>query len=487
MGPRTLEVVALPVLSLDARSRFEADVGRGAAPEALPWVADLSLGSVRAHHAARQLIEALGLRWPLGQPRSLKTADPGGFPSYADISGAGIDSEALGTRAVREGFLLAHRCAPALERSDRPVWLVPPLAGLTWAAEDVAFVRFLAQALPAGRVAIWSRQSDVPPAGLTWQPLRCAAAVAHEETVAEAWRLVPTTIGAQLRRLLEEHLGPAGRDALWPCAGGTSWLSPARRRRPHPDDALAFDRIAACAPWAWLRAYAMVHGHTCHIDVALLVRTAWEHFSQGNADVAIRWIDRAVACVPEAAAREVLRTQALGMRIAAQRFEEVADAAPPDASSPTPAQSFLHQARGWGLTMTARSDVACTCFEQARACGGLPEGSREDLYLKNIWAHALRLSRPAQALTIELDIRARLEARSAAGTPPDRRLEYVNAVNLARLQRAQGALEQARHWYQVAFRTQEGLRSDGDLLYREVCLARLDEQRGALRRRSSAT
>jgi hypothetical protein len=101
--------------------------------------------------------------------------------------------------------------------------------------------------------------------------------------------------------------------------------------------------------------------------------------------------------------------------------------------------------------------------------------NRQFLYLMNI--SALNLVNRGDlegALRIEKEI----EAESSAFTDRDYRFEYVNSINLARLYRRRNQFDLADEYYQRAFSTTCGARTESDLVYTNVCRARLDTARG---------
>jgi hypothetical protein len=60
----------------------------------------------------------------------------------------------------------------------------------------------------------------------------------------------------------------------------------------------------------------------------------------------------------------------------------------------------------------------------------------------------------------------------------DWRLRYVNSINIARLYRRRKEFDEAERYYQRAFDTTLGVRSESDLIYTNICLAQLNHERG---------
>jgi tetratricopeptide (TPR) repeat protein len=96
------------------------------------------------------------------------------------------------------------------------------------------------------------------------------------------------------------------------------------------------------------------------------------------------------------------------------------------------------------------------------------------LYVLNILAlNRLKMGDWQGALSIENRIRSALER-----LPSGRwQITYINSLNLARLYRRRDNLEAAEQCYLEAFSTSFGAWSDSDLLYLNVCQARLYEAR----------
>src|SRR5262249_41619938 len=60
----------------------------------------------------------------------------------------------------------------------------------------------------------------------------------------------------------------------------------------------------------------------------------------------------------------------------------------------------------------------------------------------------------------------------------DGRLEYINAINSARVQRRLGHWDASAQYYHRAFALTRGARTDSDLVYTGVCHALVDGRRG---------
>jgi tetratricopeptide (TPR) repeat protein len=284
---------------------------------------------------------------------------------------------------------------------------------------------------------------------------------------------VPGLLDDDLRARLPSE--PA--EALLPLPGGRSLLEPRCRREPARVSRLLYDRLAAAIPdVGWLFAYAQHLGNNIHVNPWVLCREATLRLGEGGDGIALRLQERALACATPPAARGLLECMAGGWRIALHRYGELAEAPDPSPALPAVLRGALAQTKGWGLVMLGQAPRAEPYMREARELLRPHfEGRREYLYLQNIAAlNRVNLGDVEGAFAAEQEI----EARAARLQARDARLEYVNAINLARLQRRRGDLEAALRHYDRAFATTWGLRSENDLIYTNVCRARLETARG---------
>ena len=108
---------------------------------------------------------------------------------------------------------------------------------------------------------------------------------------------------------------------------------------------------------------------------------------------------------------------------------------------------------------------------------------REHLYLLTIMA----LSRAKQGdLEGAMALETRIAGRLSKQAERDWHMDYINSLNLARLERRRENLEDAGRLYRRAFATVRGLRSTSDSVYANVCAARLFERAGHWRDAVSA-
>lgn len=439
-------------------------------------LADLGLGGWRGHHAARELFDAAGLAFPepARPPRAAS-----GF-SYAGLISRGIDAEARGNGVALRALELAVALVECLHaHAPVSVLVIAPRFGIALGADNRWFLQFLEQGLGEGphRFALvcgGPPPPDLPPA---W---RLEAAPSTESAAREAMpdgrsRLLALVPGMLTPSLLAELDLAEAAPAL--IEMGESYLVPPSARRPPAEAArFDFDDLAAASKGvAWLRCYAQIHGNNFFVEPAFLAEQAWQSFGQGANDIALLLLDRAIACERAPDARDALRAQQQGMRIAMHRFADAAKAGAPSGSV-TGIGNFLVKAKGWSLVMSGAAAAGRRFLADARAFPGtVAAGSIDDLYLRNITALAeARVGNPDEALRLEQEI----TAENGRSEPFDWQLHYVNMVNTARLLRAAGRLDEAREAYMAAFATGAGNLSESDRVYDEACLARLAAERG---------
>ncbi|MFE3171594.1 hypothetical protein ACFXPA_11845 [Amycolatopsis sp. NPDC059090] len=425
-----------------------------------PLVADLTLGSWQPHGAARQIAAQLAVPFVLPELAAYGEdpfAAPGAAGHGGRISG-GIDVEAAGDAGVLAAAGFAETALAVLGDRAAETTLVL-LPGDSAEPEDLAYLDFLAEGLRAagGRVV----------SGSVWDEPAAPSA-------ARILGLVPGLLDPVL--VLALQVDAAGLDGLVALRGGQLLIPPGWRAGGAQRD---YDELAArSAGVPWLHAYARFHGSPDPADAGRLARIAWSALRAGAGGLAVRLAERAAERAPTPLRRAAVEAGLQAMRIALCRYAEAAAVPDPDPALPAQLYGFLGQAKGWGLAMTAEAADALKYL--TRAAELRPDArKRERLYLSNITALALlRGGQPAEALAAERDI----ERRAALLRPRDFGLEYVNRINQARLYRRQGDHVRAREYYERAFATVEGVRTDSDAVHANVCLARVAEAAGEQKR-----
>ena len=254
-------------------------------------------------------------------------------------------------------------------------------------------------------------------------------------------------------------------------AAGWVLIAPEWRRAPDPQSRLEHDRLAASPVADGLHAFAQLRGHNHFVDPWFLCTEAFRRLAEGGQGLALELLQRAAACARTLDDRAALQSLAQGFRIALMRYDEAAAAADPSPALAPDLRGALLMTKGWGLAMSGRYVEADPYLREARELLEPRFGSRmQYLYLLNI--HALvraGLSDFDGAMALE----RRVENGCHALPERDARLDYVNAINIARLHRRLGELDHASERYAHAFACTAGARTESDLVYLNVCVARL--------------
>ncbi len=451
-------------------------------------VADLSLGAWRGHQAAREVAVQLGVPPPkhdAAPPVSDFESDS--MLSYADVVGQWIDEEGTGDRAVLEALDWARSIYRAAAVGPvRSFLVLAPRGDEPWQRENVLFIGLLARLLReiGGRVLLVSTGAPDPtiPAGwrVRWQGRPAPSASAPTESLLA---LVPGVLDQNaLDRisLSTEHAEPI----LKPLDGGCHLVAPEFRPLPGTTSRLVFDRLAlATSELLWLHAYAQFSGNHLYVDPYLLCGEAWKRHGEGGSGIAQRLLTRAISCAPTVRERAVLQSQLQGLRIGTRAYAAASEIEDPSPALPAQLRGFLLQTKGWGLAMIDRAAHAEPYLSEARELLSDLAGTREYLYLLNISALSrVKLGDLEGALELECRIADDLSQRDDR----DWHMEYINCLNLARLERRRGNFEAASEFYGRAFATTLSLRTTSDAVYTNFCMAKLAENRGQSRDALSA-
>jgi len=441
-----------------------------------PVVADLTLGAWRGQELARTCFAQLGIEWPLRdeQPDDGELAAPWiaalngktvDGRAAASAIGDWIDSEGRGNASALAALMLAEHLLGALGERSLSLVVLAPRFGLPWQTENFALLRFLAYGARAVDRVIVVGQEEVTGLSARWSDAPSAAP-----------RPQPTGLAALVPGALDAETAQALQAAGHPLEGGFSLVPPEWRQPPTATSRLQHDQLAAAPVDSWLRAYAFVHGNNYFVDPWFLCREANSRLAEGGGEIALLLMERAANCARSPADRATLLALTQGFRIALLRYQEVTTAPDPSPTLPPFLRGAMLMTKGWGLVMSGEAERAEPYMQGARELLGPVLGcNRQFLYLLNISAlNRVRLGDIAGALTIENQI----EAASATLEDRDNRLDYVNFINLARLHRLRDDLDLAERYYERAFATTAGARTESDLVYTNVCMARLDTARG---------
>lgn len=441
------------------------------------WVvADTSLGAWRGHQVSREFAAQLALAIPHPQATlALKNNSEQPLElSYADIIGEFIDAEGRGdqTTLIALGHAARIRNRVLNDASKLFVVLLPRY-GIPLEKEDILFIRFFSQALrgtPSTLVLVATDETD-PQLPIDWQidwHGSLSTPTANEDGVVS---LVPGIIDPELMNTLGAN-GLSKSEKLAPLANGHWLVPPERRRNPKQIPRLEFDQLGTLAhSCGWLDAYAQFHGNNMYVDPWFLYTEAQQRFAEGGIGITVRLVERAITCAQSGLDVGILQCYAQGLRVATLRFAQAASIGDPQPTLPTDIRGFLWLSKGWGLVILNDLPRAAECFRQAQAAmEPASHDPREYLYLLNISALCqFKSGKIDQALAMESEIKERI----ARLPDPDWRLAYVNSINLGRLERRRGQLEQAEQHFRDAFDTTLGVRSTNDAIYSNVVMAKL--------------
>ena len=416
----------------------------------------------------------------------------------ADIVGKIIDAESSGNHATLTALDLATQVVTAARQTTPQTFLVmAPRYGLSWEPENLLFIRFLAQGLrtTSSRLMIVHTDPDEPAIPSGWSvdwlnapPPECGSWIERRTTNDEPrithhasrglLSLVPGVIAPHIADMFLAHdqTGPPTRLRL---ANGYWLIAPECRQGPRQVSRFAYDRLAMQAePIKWLQAYAQFYGNNLYVDPTRLCAEAGERFGEGGHHIAFRLIERATACAKTSLERSSIQAQAQSMRIALQWFEEAAAVEPPSPTLPPPLRSLLLLYKAWGVSMVGEPSQAELYFRDAFPLLEPRSPERAYLYVLNIYAlNRLKVAGLEEALTVEQEI----ESKRAKQPIRDWHLEYINSINIARLHRQRRDFKAAERYYNRAFSTTLGVRSESDAVYANFCVARLqaDQDRSA--------
>jgi tetratricopeptide (TPR) repeat protein len=422
-----------------------------------PVVADLSLGASRSRQLGAELLSQLGCL-PAVPPAPAPAAAAAAATSfetvgYGALISAGVDAEARGARSTLESRELADAIVERLEPAQAVVVLTPRF-GEALHHKDAQLLGLLAE---RARVVVAEANAD--------------GARADGGSATPLVALVPGIV----TREVAEALGGIEDVPTLELPGGGRLVAPEARAAPGSISKLDYDRLHAIADregWANIEAYAQVHGHNAFVDPHWLSAQAWKEFHEGDGDLALRLMRRAAECAPWPDV-QWLEVQLQGLRLGLGRHAEAEHAGDPSPAYERDVRSFLCGAKGWGLVFSDEPTRAEPWLDEARALADGDEATPDHLYLLNISA----LSKlKAGDLDAAFELESEIERLTPNLPEPDRALEYVNSINIARLHMRSGNLGAARRYYERAFETARGARSDSDSIYFNLCLARVDER-----------
>ena len=439
-----------------------------------PVIADLTLGSWQPYAAANDIFAQLGMDIAGTIDGSYRNFEWNGA-NYGPLIATAIDNETAGDRSCSTTLTLATRVIDSIVDLE-PLCFVflLPQSDTRLEEAEAQFIEFFlhgirgqekhrAYIVDCGyndcRLPSWWR--------VEWSD---GAIDPHSDPPMTPASLIPGVIGFDLAGQIM-RLYPDASGNLVSLMNGTYLVRPESRLRQNPSAATLLEHLKSeeTTP-SWLRAYAHYRGRIASLDCEVLRRQAWAYLSEGASGVALRLLERASVAAHSNHDRWVLQALLQGVRIATLRYADAASGSEGSPELPRELRSFLLQARGWGLSLTGRPDIGRALLAQAV---GLQEENFDDdayLYLLNIYA--LSIARSGD-LSLAASLEARIEEAQSRRAEPSAHLEYINSLNMARLERYQKRSSSATYYYKKAFGTVKGAASDSDLIHENVCLARV--------------
>jgi tetratricopeptide (TPR) repeat protein len=474
--------------TLEGLLQARADLGLAAT-----IVADLSMGEWRAHELARTCFAQAEHPWPLPEPSveisGSQEAGAGWIdPAPADrdpaaavrreqagaMIGDWIDAEGRGESSVQQALWLAESFFDGLGARPLELVVMAPAFGAKWRRGSLSFLTFLAHGLrPGDRLAIATLDESSPGLpGLSVQWRDAPPLPPRSSPPAGLGALFPGALDREAQQALHFADG-------YPLRGGLALVPPEWRCRFTKASRMQFDRLSTAGVAPWLRAFAQMHGNNYFVDPWFLCAQANLRLAEGGHEIALDLLERAATCAQSLRDRAVLSALLQGHRIALMRYGEVVSAPDPSAALPGSLAGALLMTKGWGLVMSAQAERAEPYMQRARELlrPVLGPHATQFLYLLNISAlNRLNLGDYETALRIEKEIEA--VAPQPSSGECDYRLRYVNSINIARLYRRANRFDLAESYFEQAFETTAGARTESDLIYTNVCQARLYSAQG---------
>lgn len=437
-------------------------------------VSDVSLGAWRNQHVATELAEQLELALPGRAAPARANPARSQAVSYGQLVGQGIDAEAEGDRHFIDGVdsvaSLRGVLSPLLPRT---ILVLLPRQSYHLGRDNIVFIYLLAQWVGQSAHRLLLVNTDGNPAYDTTFRWTINYPVADNHPDPEPRH--PASELAFVPGLIDAPMLPIANHADWasrhliPLANGYFVVRPEARPTLPPANAAVLQQIGQRKPY--IMAYCQYYGRA----TPFLIGYAWQAYMGGNAELGLLLLKKCEDSAESIHQKGEFTAQLQGMRIADMRFAEAAREELPSPLIANRLQSFRHQTIGWGKAMTGDFIAAELHFDQAAELQKPFADPLEEAYFNNIRAFAqYRTGNVHQALRLEKAV----EQLHHAQPQEDYRLTYINSINQARLYRSLKVYDKADLYYEKAFATTVGNRSESDLIYTHICRALLSQDRG---------
>lgn len=444
------------------------------------WViSDLSLGAWNTDQIVSEFSSQLGISYTPTKQMSAKMSErpnKSSNTSYSDIIGEVIDLENRGNYKITGAFTHIKKILDASKNTSITFLVIIPFDGLPWGDENIEFLQLFSQILTKNSTLFLVRMDDIHskiPKDWKVEWLISKKQPKNQNKQNDLFTLFPGLVDSNVIASIKLRNYDAS-PSLFPLGHGIKLVAPELRQDPKRISKLEYDKFALqVQPIGWLKAYAQYFGSNYFVDPVFLFNQSWEMFLQGNYEIAIKLTSKAISCTTIPLLKTSLHCFLQGMRIASQKFDEIVNDSTTTETYSMEFRKFLLQAKGWGLVMLDKPIEAESYFSQARILNSKKDKkSLEYLYLLNISAlNRFKLGDLHGALAMEKEV----ENNHALLSQKDWRLEYVNTINTARLYRVLENFDLAEQYYNRAFLTTLGARTENDLIYSNVCIGKLEE------------
>ena len=210
-------------------------------------------------------------------------------------------------------------------------------------------------------------------------------------------------------------------------------------------------------------------------DVQDLIAYAWRCAELGAEKVGIRLLSHAAKEIENQQLQELYFVQAQFMRVATQHYLEAAEAQNNLSGQYNDLLKAFHLTKAWGNILSRKIPEAAYHFQEAGvSMESLPD-DLYSLYRMNIFALLQFLSKnTSNAFTVEHKIEKEVDKVSSQ----KQQITYINSINLARLYRSVDDYSASKKYYDKAFKTTFGIKSETDFIYSNVCYGMLFEKKG---------
>lgn len=441
-------------------------------------VSDLSLGAWRNQQIASEFMEQLGGNCDSKVALGAQAA----FDGKSSSIGFWIDAETRGDTAKLEALKSVKAVVNALVSHPAYTLLViAPRFGQSWGSDNEFFLYYLASCLSDGPhrlLVTFSQDESVSMLRSDLFQLEWLESAGMAEGLPKT-SVETNPLYSYYPGVIDAHLAIDAKEmklkesGCYPLQNGSLLIPPEIRKSPSQ---ITTAEVNALVPLTrergWIASYLMYWLPEGIPDFGVLIREAWYRLSEGCSDIAFKFMQRTLEAAFNEGMQAAFQIQYQWMRIASHRFKDAGDIDDPSEMVEANNRGILYWQKAWGLVMSGRPLEARERFEKAKELLRFKATEIERIYFLNIYALSLLLTGDfAGAMSLEREI----EQMFKNGEVQDWHMAYVNNLNIARLLRRKGDLEEARRYYGKAFNTTEGARNGIDGLYINACMALLSE------------